>query len=80
MRGVAVVAPHDDAVRVGTVVTVEIRGASGEAIIRRIHDIDSACVRYGMEYRQLVGDFHEIVSDLVAGAHKQFDWQWTIAR
>jgi hypothetical protein len=81
MTGVGVVAPRNDALRIGTVVTFEIRRASGEAIIRRISDVaDSTCVYYGLEYCQLRDDFHEVVGDLVAGTHKQFDWQWNIAQ
>ena len=81
MTGVGVVAPRNDALRVGTVVTLEIRRASGEAIIRRIADVpDTICLHYGLEYCQLRDDFHEVVGNLVAGTHKEFDWQWTIAR
>jgi len=33
-----------------------------------------------MEYGHLSSDFRDLVDDLVAGTHKEFDWQWTIAR
>jgi hypothetical protein len=79
MTGVGVVAPRNDALRVGSVVALEIRGASGEAIIRRISDVDSTCAHYGLEYGHLVDDFREVVGDLVAPTHQQYDWQWTTA-
>ncbi len=80
LTGVGVLAPRQDDLSVGIVVTLEIRGASGEAIIRRISDVDSTCAHYGLEYGHLNDDFCDLVGDLVAGTRKEFDWQWAIAR
>src|SRR5438876_3754672 len=79
MTGVGVVAARNDALRVGTVVSLEIRGASDQAIIRGA-GADLTSAHYGLEYCQLAGDFRDVVGDLVAATHKDFDWQWTIAR
>ena len=80
MTGVGLIAHRNAALRVATVVTIEIRGASGEAIIRRTIDVDSRWARYGLEYCPLSATFHEVISDLVVPMHKEFDWQWDIAR
>ena len=81
LTGIGVLAPRDRALPVGTVVNLEIRGTSGEAVIRRIsYTIDTDRAHYGLEYGHLSGDFRDLVGDLVAGDRKEFDWQWTIAR
>ena len=78
MTGVGVVAARYDALRVGAVLSLEIRGASGEALIRKISAVaDPTSAHYRLEYCQLASDFHDVVGDLVADTHKDFDWQWT---
>ena len=59
-------------------VNLEIRGAFGEAVIRRVSYItDAVRAHYGMEYGHLSADFRYLVGGLVAGTHTEFDWQWT---
>ena len=81
LTGIGVLAPVTALCRWGPVVNLEIRGTSGDAVIRRISYItDADRALYGMEYGHLSSDFRDLVGDLVAGTHKEFDWQWTIAR
>lgn len=80
MTGVGVLIPRGFDIAVGTIVSVEICGASGEAIIRTTRVVDAAWAHYGLEYCPLGDAFHEVVSDLVAGTHRNFDWQWNIAQ
>ena len=54
LTGIGVLAPRDHALPVETVVNLEIRGASSEAVIRRISYItDTDRALYGMEYGHL---------------------------
>src|SRR5438552_9103021 len=77
LTGVGVLVPRDRSLVVGAVVDLEIRGAFGEAVIRRISYItDADRAHYGMEYGHLSADFRDLVGELVAGTHKEFDWQW----
>ena len=80
LTGVGLFIPRNVHVPIGSVVTVEIRGAAGDAIVRGVRNVDDFWAHYGLEYSALEGHFHEVVSELVAGAHKEFDWQWNIAR
>ena len=80
MTGVGVFIPRGVDLPIGSVVTIEIRGAAGEAIVRTMRMADAFWAHYGLQYCALEGRFHELVSELVAGTHKEFDWQWNIAR
>jgi hypothetical protein len=80
MTGVGLFIPRNVALPIGSVVTVEIRGATGQMIVRGARNVDDFWAQYGFEYCALEGDFHELVSQLVAGTHIEFDWQWNIAR
>ena len=80
MTGVGLFLPRGLDLPFETVLSLEIQGSSGEAITRTMKNVDAAWSHYGLEYRHLCDDFHEVVSDLVAGGHRDFDWQWTIAR
>ena len=80
MTGVGVLLPRGVAVAVGTMVGVEICAAVGDAIVRTTRAVDAAWTHYGLEYCLLEDAFHEVVSELVAGGHRNFDWQWTTAR
>ena len=80
MTGVGLLIPRGFDLPVGTIVSVEVNGAWGDAIVRTSRAVDDAWAHYGLEYCQLGGDFHEVVSSLVAGAHRNSDWQWGISR
>src|SRR5437762_10323255 len=73
LTGIGMLAPRDRSLVVTAVVNLEIRGAFGEAVIRRISYItDADRAHYGMEYGHLTADFRDLVADLVAGTHKEF--------
>lgn len=80
MTGAGLLLPRGVDVTIGTVVCVEICAAAGDAIIRTTRAVDAAWAHYGLEYCPLGDAFHGVVSELVAGGHRDFDWQWNIAR
>ena len=80
MTGVGVLLPRNAILAFESVVSVEIRGCFADAITRTCRSVDTTWLHYGLEFCPLPADFHEVVSDLVAGGHRDFDWQWDIAR
>ena len=80
MTGVGLLVPRSTILPFETLVNVEIDGCSAEAITRTCRAVDTAWLHYGLEFCPLPADFHEVVSDLVAGGHRDFDWQWDVAR
>jgi hypothetical protein len=80
MTGIGLLVPRSTILPFETVVTIEIYSCTADAITRTCRTVDTTWLHYGMEFCPMPADFHELVSDLVAGGHRDLDWQWNIAR
>jgi hypothetical protein len=77
-----VTAGAEKLVGLGTIVGIEIQGATGEAEITRVVAIERPDHRtfYGLRFVALSNELHQLISEIVASSRKRFDWKWYAAR